>query len=49
MNQLIEHIYNQAWDYKNIRLAYSSKQNLYLAGAIVVLGFIASKQIEKTK
>lgn len=49
MDKILNHIYNQAWDYKNIRLAYSSKQNLYLAGAIIVLGFIASKQIEKTK
>jgi hypothetical protein len=49
MNKLLNHLYNQAWDPKNIRLSYSAKQNLYGAGLIVLLGFVISKRIEKTK
>lgn len=47
MDKLLNHIYNQAWDYKNISLGYSAKQNLYSAGFIVLLGFVISKRIDK--
>ena len=46
MNQLLTHIYNQAWDPKNIRLSYSAKQNLYSAGLIVLLAVVVAKRIE---
>lgn len=49
MDKLLTHIYNQAWDYKNIRLSYSAKQNFYKAGLIVLVGFVISKRIEKIK
>jgi hypothetical protein len=49
MDKILNHIYNQAWDYKNIRLSYSAKQNLYAASMIIIVGLIASKQIEKKK
>ena len=47
MNELFSHIYNQAWDSKNIRLSGESKKNLYSAGMILILGVLIAKQIEK--
>jgi len=46
MDQLLTHIYNQAWDPKNIRLSYSAKQNLFSAGLIVLLGIVIAKRID---
>lgn len=47
MDKLLTHLYNQAWDYKNIRLSYSAKENFYKAGLIVLVGFVVAKRIDK--
>jgi hypothetical protein len=47
MDKLLNHLYNQAWDYKNIRLGYTAKRNLYTAGIILLTGFVISKRIDK--
>lgn len=47
MNELLLHIYNQAWDSKNIKLSAESKKNIYSAGMILILGVLIAKQIEK--
>jgi hypothetical protein len=49
MDKLLNQLYNGAWDYKNIRLGYSAKQNLYSAGLIILVGFVVAKRIEKIK
>jgi hypothetical protein len=46
MKELLNHLYNQAWDQKNISLSASSKKNLLSAGMIIILSVLVSKQIE---